>query len=217
MEHKIGRNNLCPCGSGKKYKKCCMNRIECHEDFTDRFLNALAEAKKEANSIKFCLHPQQMECSGHIVKAHAIQNNRVLSALAVDGLVQMTDGVSNVFFQDVQSRGRKIATTFSGFCEHHDKVTFQEIEDFEFVRSEKQIFLFTYRTFAWHYCKKMLQNARERHFDLVLQLNTGERMEFMQSLSLANRENEQKKMFFDRHLLDNDYSGFPSSDSFTAD
>ena len=21
--HKIGRNDLCPCGSGKKYKKCC--------------------------------------------------------------------------------------------------------------------------------------------------------------------------------------------------
>ncbi|MFN5370222.1 MAG: SEC-C metal-binding domain-containing protein [Bacteroidia bacterium] len=20
----IGRNDLCPCGSGKKYKKCCM-------------------------------------------------------------------------------------------------------------------------------------------------------------------------------------------------
>ncbi|OSB19535.1 hypothetical protein B2H94_09980 [Clostridium sporogenes] len=20
---KVGRNNLCPCGSGKKYKKCC--------------------------------------------------------------------------------------------------------------------------------------------------------------------------------------------------
>ena len=23
---KIGRNQLCPCGSGKKYKKCCLNR-----------------------------------------------------------------------------------------------------------------------------------------------------------------------------------------------
>jgi len=23
---KIGRNDLCPCGSGKKYKKCCMNQ-----------------------------------------------------------------------------------------------------------------------------------------------------------------------------------------------
>lgn len=22
--HKIGRNDLCPCGSGKKYKKCCL-------------------------------------------------------------------------------------------------------------------------------------------------------------------------------------------------
>jgi uncharacterized protein YecA (UPF0149 family) len=22
-EKKIGRNELCPCGSGKKYKKCC--------------------------------------------------------------------------------------------------------------------------------------------------------------------------------------------------
>jgi hypothetical protein len=24
-EPKIGRNDPCPCGSGKKYKKCCMN------------------------------------------------------------------------------------------------------------------------------------------------------------------------------------------------
>jgi hypothetical protein len=24
---KTGRNDLCPCGSGKKYKKCCMNKI----------------------------------------------------------------------------------------------------------------------------------------------------------------------------------------------
>jgi uncharacterized protein YecA (UPF0149 family) len=25
-EPKIGRNDPCPCGSGKKYKKCCMNK-----------------------------------------------------------------------------------------------------------------------------------------------------------------------------------------------
>lgn len=24
-EYKIGRNDKCPCGSGKKYKKCCLN------------------------------------------------------------------------------------------------------------------------------------------------------------------------------------------------
>jgi len=25
-EPKIGRNEPCPCGSGKKYKKCCINK-----------------------------------------------------------------------------------------------------------------------------------------------------------------------------------------------
>ena len=24
--NKIGRNDLCPCGSGKKYKKCCLRK-----------------------------------------------------------------------------------------------------------------------------------------------------------------------------------------------
>ena len=26
VECKVGRNDLCPCGSGKKYKKCCMGK-----------------------------------------------------------------------------------------------------------------------------------------------------------------------------------------------
>lgn len=25
-EPRVGRNDPCPCGSGKKYKKCCMNK-----------------------------------------------------------------------------------------------------------------------------------------------------------------------------------------------
>ena len=25
-ENKTGRNEPCPCGSGKKYKRCCLNR-----------------------------------------------------------------------------------------------------------------------------------------------------------------------------------------------
>lgn len=28
MQNKVGRNDPCPCGSGKKYKKCCEERIE---------------------------------------------------------------------------------------------------------------------------------------------------------------------------------------------
>lgn len=26
MDDKIGRNDPCPCGSGKKYKSCCINK-----------------------------------------------------------------------------------------------------------------------------------------------------------------------------------------------
>ena len=32
---KLGRNDLCPCGSGKKYKQCCLN-IEEIRHKTDR-------------------------------------------------------------------------------------------------------------------------------------------------------------------------------------
>ncbi|MEF3168618.1 MAG: SEC-C domain-containing protein [Deltaproteobacteria bacterium] len=28
---KVGRNDPCPCGSGKKYKKCCLARDEAEE------------------------------------------------------------------------------------------------------------------------------------------------------------------------------------------
>ncbi len=34
-EKKIGRNEKCPCGSGKKYKKCCINKAKA-EDHPDR-------------------------------------------------------------------------------------------------------------------------------------------------------------------------------------
>jgi preprotein translocase subunit SecA len=26
-EKKVARNDPCPCGSGKKYKKCCLNKV----------------------------------------------------------------------------------------------------------------------------------------------------------------------------------------------
>lgn len=203
---KVGRNDPCPCGSGRKYKKCCLDRVATESNPIQAFVDALPDAKKEANNIKICLHPQHENCNGHIVRAHAIQNNRILTRLAVNGLVQTMDGISNIFFQDAQSKGRKIATTFSGFCEYHDKTTFQDIEDCEFSKANKQIFLFTYRTFAWHYHKKLQQVARETYLDNKFFINSIERKEFMKNLFLAQKDNKQKKMFFDRCLIENCYS-----------
>ena len=38
---KVGRNRPCPCGSGKKYKKCCLNKENVSSDL---FYRRLGEA-----------------------------------------------------------------------------------------------------------------------------------------------------------------------------
>src|SRR6266496_5911257 len=70
LEQKIGRNDPCPCGSGKKYKKCCLGRTtEPHsptgvEIVEPRFMspvssyytqNALMEALKPGGMVH--IHP----------------------------------------------------------------------------------------------------------------------------------------------------------------
>ena len=34
MKNKIGRNDPCPCGSGKKFKKCCISKSEMTQSHT---------------------------------------------------------------------------------------------------------------------------------------------------------------------------------------
>ncbi|CAG1064738.1 hypothetical protein BAC1_00303 [uncultured bacterium] len=62
---KAGRNDLCPCGSGKKFKKCCMSgqatktllpvaqeiAEEIRKEFDDRPAGSLAEAQAVANRV----------------------------------------------------------------------------------------------------------------------------------------------------------------------
>ena len=38
--HKIGRNDLCPCGSGKKYKRCCLGKPPVRPEFVQRLASA---------------------------------------------------------------------------------------------------------------------------------------------------------------------------------
>ena len=63
MKKKVGRNDPCPCGSGKKFKKCCENKMigkkfMAHKidtaavskqasGLTSLFQNALPEKKEE--------------------------------------------------------------------------------------------------------------------------------------------------------------------------
>ena len=52
---KIGRNDLCPCGSGKKYKKCCMMKVNKEIDMKTFYLNKYGiriKSKEEIEGIR---------------------------------------------------------------------------------------------------------------------------------------------------------------------
>lgn len=211
---KLGRNDPCYCGSGKKYKKCCWEKDI--KNLATAISKSADNLKNEAR-IKRCLHPNQHECDGKIIKAHAIQNNRILNKIAENGMVITTDGVSNLLFQGTDKKGRGIATTFTGFCKHHDKILFQEIEDKDFVCSEKQIFLLSYRTMAWHFHKKQEQVNANEIFTRKMQQQgflppkTKDRRDYIKGLSLAIKDNNIEKQQFDKALLSENYNAINCS------
>jgi len=40
MAEKIGRNDPCPCGSGKKYKKCCEQKLGSKKSLENRVISS---------------------------------------------------------------------------------------------------------------------------------------------------------------------------------
>lgn len=63
---KIGRNELCPCGSGKKYKKCCMEKTE--RAFVEGFSRYLQSfwSYEDANKMSTAEIIQRLESMGII-------------------------------------------------------------------------------------------------------------------------------------------------------
>ncbi|NGX38823.1 MAG: hypothetical protein KR126chlam1_00136 [Chlamydiae bacterium] len=58
MTKKVGRNDPCPCGSGKKYKKCCEERLGPKRKFQATILSgggtpASVEGKASKISVDF--------------------------------------------------------------------------------------------------------------------------------------------------------------------
>src|SRR5690554_1668616 len=129
MGKKIGRNDPCPCGSGKKYKRCCIDK-EDNPDYSDlsNFPQLYKSLRKDAR-IKQCLYPDSSLCSEKIIRAHSIQNNKILNRISTDGLVYMPCPKPDNPFAVMTEYGRKEATVFTGFCGYHDNNIFQPIED----------------------------------------------------------------------------------------
>ncbi|NMX24995.1 SEC-C domain-containing protein [Pseudomonas sp. WS 5406] len=141
------RNELCWCGSGLKYKKC-------HLDRGSETPVSVADAHrtiKKINTSKTCSAPSvwHPNCTVKIINAHTVSKSSSLKEISVEGHVL-------AFLGNVQSItktnklaparvGINRASTFSGFCSHHDKVLFSPVEDCPFYINKQHCFLVAFR------------------------------------------------------------------------
>lgn len=197
-----GRNDPCPCGSGKKYKKCCIGKTE-EELLADQFIKSYKEARHNAR-FKECLFPDKSLCSERIIKAHTIQRNRFLSKISENGKVYMPCLKPDFDISLMKEYGNAEASVFTGFCAYHDKVVFQPIEDRPFEGSQEQVFLFTYRAFALEYHRKRESDNLLKFFsdhpsydDLTKEGKNG--------FEYATLDYEDEKKIFDQALLTHKY------------
>ena len=212
MSKKIGRNDPCPCGSGLKYKKCCIDKTDGME-FSNpmNFLQSYKEARKAAK-IKQCLHPNHSECSPKIIGAHSIQNNRILKKIADNGHVYMPCPKTDNPFAIQTQYGRKEASVFSGFCKYHDKILFQPIEDRDFEETDEQIFLFIYRCLALEYHRKQESIEMEK-FLLSKRPSLSRNSKFespFKGMHLAINDLEPVKRKLDAALINKQYDTLTS-------
>lgn len=154
----IGRNQMCPCNSGKKYKKCCnLNEKEYVKYLDPRVTDqeAFVHMFDKDKIVKQCLHPSNDECSKKkVIGAHSISKKKVLGNLELNGKVMKI----YLGYNDQQMLSIKIkdisinrASVFYGFCKQHDDY-FQPIDNFDFNPEDvRQNFLFSYRAFCFEY------------------------------------------------------------------
>ncbi|EMY8532967.1 TPA: SEC-C domain-containing protein [Bacillus paranthracis] len=226
--YKFMKTEPCPCGSGKKYRACCMNKKDQELPFEKvpyknregAFKNYAYKLDKESK-IKECLYPNSEQCEGKIKSAHSLQNNGVLSKISENGhvVIPNTDYGKDDLIYDVKDVSKNKATTFTGFCDKHDTLVFKDIETKEIdVTSNKQCFLFAYRAFALElHKKKEALKSRQQLFEVRPTLS--KEIEFIAQYryaELALNDLSVYKKFFDKALINENYDLIQST-TFTFD
>jgi len=118
---------------------------------------------RSKGSIKSCMWGEEDSslCSGKIVKAHSIQRSKILKKICENGKVSILSSTPNSDSMKFGFRTEGIGkfSTFSGFCQKHDKEVFQPIEDEIFKGSEEQFYIYAYRSVSkeYHGKKEILQ------------------------------------------------------------
>lgn len=204
---KIGRNEKCSCGSGKKYKNCCLNVYRDEENITDIDVKNIIKEIKKKSRIKECLHPDKEGCSEKIIGAHSIQNNKILNKISTDGMVYMFTPHNNDVFEVMPKWGRKQATVFTGFCGIHDCNTFKLIENEVFDSSEDHIFLYIYRAFCLEYHKKKEAINMDKIFKDIYKIELYDKVHNgLSAYEVVLKDLESYKAEFDKALMIDKYN-----------
>jgi hypothetical protein len=208
---KIGRNAPCWCGSGKKYKKCHLGR----ERQAPLGVQNILDQQRRAFTHRACLHPlAPADCKGKIVEAHTIQRGGGLSRIARAGHVYgFVASYAQVGEQGLVMAPRLIgvrdASTFTGFCGHHDQLLFRPIETQPIVPTPEQAFLLGYRGFCHEFFMKErvpaivplmreMDRGKDAHAQSVIQSLAAD---FQHVNSVARRDGRTYKDLCDRVLL----------------
>lgn len=211
------RNKDCWCGSGKKFKNCHLGR----EQEKPLELWQAELAMKQSFGKKFCSCPDLMknECEGKIINAHTVSKSSSLKTIARDGHVYGIDASVNQLSNNggiykPKLLGINKASTFTGFCSHHDSKLFSPFENEKFKYSKEQLFLIAYRTFAREFYTKESQLKllkKQKEFDTgmsplqqaFIQNTTNLQI---QGATMALQDNLIHKNILDEMLISKNYS-----------
>lgn len=218
---KIGRNDPCWCGSGVKFKRCHLGR---ESESPVQPWEVGAKIRK-AFSAKLCSAPAAMhaECSGKIVRAHTVPRSGSLAKIAENGhIYAFAPTIENLNKHHgvlpPQLTGINGASTFTGFCSHHDNKLFSSIEQHPFSGTQEQCFLLAYRALSREFYTKMCQSISAKdHATLDRGRSLVEQMELQfvmskygEGIQAAQKDIAYHRPRFEAPLLSGDYSNVRS-------
>ncbi len=153
--------------------------------------------------VKKCLHPNKKDCSERIIKAHSIQNNKILSKISEEGKVMMIYHDNSSFNENLEPIGKGKANTFFGFCSKHDTNLFSEIENKDYVLGNlKQEFLFAYRALAKEIiAKETLRNL----YNLLIKEHSAPVSEILEETEVSLKDLDYEKSVLDKCLENSNF------------
>lgn len=145
-------NDECWCNSGLLYKSCHKNRHL--QKAPNR--NEIIKAFKKADKSIGCLYQGRSKCKNKAISSHTLQRKNVLDKISVDNHVYSFE-LDYYGKEQIKPKynGLKNASVFPGFCNKHDSMLFDKIENGNFVLNNESAFLLAYRSLCREYFHKV--------------------------------------------------------------